>query len=103
VTRGAKVMLSVRPESIRIEPPGAVTTNDAVAALPATVNEIVYAGNLCDVFLNVGEYSVRAQVHPFSMEGFVASDRVSVVFGARSVWPVPRDSDSSTTAVDDAA
>jgi iron(III) transport system ATP-binding protein len=103
VTRGEKVMLSVRPESIRIEPPGAVTTNDAVAALPATVNEIVYAGNLCDVFLNVGEYSVRAQVHPLSMEGFVASDRVSVVFGARSVWPVPRDSDSSTTAVDDAA
>jgi ABC-type Fe3+/spermidine/putrescine transport system ATPase subunit len=103
VARGEKVMLSVRPESIRVERHGAVITNDAVAALPATVKEIVYAGNLCDVFLDVDEYSVRAQVNPYSVEGFAAGDRVSAVFDARSVWPVPRDPDSASTAVEDAA
>jgi iron(III) transport system ATP-binding protein len=91
ISRGEAVMLSVRPESIRIERPGDVESTDAVVALAGKVRDIVYAGNLCDVFLAVGEFKVRAQVHPNQVEGFSAGDMVSAVFDARSVWPVPKE------------
>ena len=94
MSRGKAVMLSVRPESIRIERPGDVVPSDAVGVLPARIRDIVYAGNLCDVFLNVGELKVRAQVHPSRVEGFAPTDEVAAVFDARSVWPVTRDTES---------
>ncbi len=91
IPNGTAVMLSVRPECIRVARPGDVATADSVVALPAKVRDIVYAGNLCDVFLAVGEFKVRAQVHPSQVEGFGAGDDVSAVFSAKSVWPVIRD------------
>ena len=77
---------------------------DAVGVLPANVRDVVYAGNLCDVFLNVGEFKVRAQVHPNQIEGFAPGDDVSAVFDARSVWPVTKDTvseDAGDEAADD--
>ena len=102
ISGGEAVMLSVRPESIRIERPGNVEASDAVGVLPAKVRDVVYAGNLCDVFLNVGEFKVRAQVHPNQIEGFAPGDDVSAVFDARSVWPVTKDT-VSEDAGDEAA
>jgi iron(III) transport system ATP-binding protein len=102
VSAGEAVMLSVRPESIRIERPGDVAASDAVGVLPARVRDVVYAGNLCDVFLNVGEFKVRAQVHPGRIEGFAPGDEASAVFDARSVWPVPRDAISENAEGKDA-
>ncbi len=78
--------------------------SDAVGVLPAKVRDVVYAGNLCDVFLNVGEFKVRAQVHPNQIEGFAPGDDVSAVFDARSVWPVTKDTvseDAGDEAADD--
>lgn len=88
---GDPVMLSVRPECIRIKRPSEADSNDSVVALPSRIRDIVYAGNLCDVFLTVGEFKARAQVLPTEIEGFSPGEEVCAVFDSRSVWPVPRD------------
>ena len=98
-----KVMLSVRPEAIRIERPSDVAPSDAVVALTTTIAEIVYAGNLCDVFLKVGEFNVRAQVLPSAVARFAAGEQVNAVFNTGTVWPVPRDPDAAVDADEEAA
>ena len=102
IASGEAVMLSVRPECIRIERPGNRGPSDSAVALPAKIRDIVYAGNLCDVFLDVDNLKVRAQVHPTEVDEFSAGDSVDAVFDGRSVWPVPRDG-SMKDAIEDAS
>jgi iron(III) transport system ATP-binding protein len=105
---GDRVHLSLRPEAIRIGP---LTDTSQRAAhgkvtLPASVEDVIYAGNICDVFLNVSGLRLRAQVTPGDLEGLSVGDGVSVIFDSRSVWPVPADDATASleavvTQVDD--
>ena len=88
-----RVHLSLRPEAIRI---GSRTetsrgSSDRDVTLPASVVDIIYAGNICDVFLNASGLSLRAQVTPGDLEGLSVGDGVTAIFDSRSVWPVPAD------------
>ncbi|MFJ5698645.1 ABC transporter ATP-binding protein [Arthrobacter sp. NPDC093139] len=95
-----RVHLSLRPEAIRI---GSTTDTshgfpDRRATLPASVEDVIYAGNICDVFLNVSGLRLRAQVTPGDLEGLSVGDGVTAIFDSRSIWPVP--ADDATASVD---
>ncbi|MGF9648815.1 ABC transporter ATP-binding protein [Pseudarthrobacter oxydans] len=86
-----RVHLSLRPEAIRIGArtetfPGAA--NQSVS-LPASVEDVIYAGNICDVFMNFAGLRLRAQVTPGDLEGLTVGDGVAATIDARSIWPVP--------------
>jgi iron(III) transport system ATP-binding protein len=86
-----RVHLSLRPEAIRI---GARTEAFAGAAyqsvtLPTSVEDVIYAGNICDVFMNFAGLRLRAQVTPGDLEGLTVGDGVVATIDARSIWPVP--------------
>lgn len=86
-----RVHLSLRPEAIRVGAgtetfPG--TANQSVS-LPASVEDVIYAGNICDVFMNFAGLRLRAQVTPGDLEGLAVGGGVAATIDARSVWPVP--------------
>ena len=58
---GDKVMLSIRPEAIRVE-----TTKPAGDGryVPARVESVMFLGEYIDCFLTIGEFSLRAKTHP---------------------------------------
>ena len=95
VRAGDRVQLSVRPEAIRIgersEASGGET--DGVVTLPAAVTDVIYAGSICDVFMDAGGLKLRAQVTPADLERLAVGDGVSATFDSRTVWPVPAGED----------
>lgn len=93
---GDRVYLSVRPEAIRIRERGEASggSTDGVVTLPASVKDVIYAGNICDVFLEAGGLQLRAQVTPADLERLVIGDGVAATFDTRSVWPVPADDEA---------
>ena len=91
--RGDLVDLSVRPESIQVVDRGSGAETDSgrcAVRLPASVTDMVYAGNVCDVFLDFVGTRIRAQVTPMDFARLDIGGGVDMVFEPQSVWPVPR-------------
>ncbi len=85
---GDEVTISIRPEAIHVEPRGAGSHRDGVITLPGTVSDLVYAGNLCDAFVDMAGTQLRAQLLPIELSQLSVGDQVNAVFDARSVWTV---------------
>ncbi len=96
VIQGDRVHLSVRPEAIRILKGDDATggAEDGVVRLPATVIDVIYAGNICDVFMDARGISLRAQVTPAELAKLSVGDGVVAAFDSSSVWPVPADDEA---------
>jgi iron(III) transport system ATP-binding protein len=94
-----RVHLSLRPEAIRIGAPTETfpgAANQSVR-LPASVEDVIYAGNICDVFMNFSGLRLRAQVTPGDLEGLNVGDGVAAIIDARSIWPVPAEDATEPT------
>ena len=94
--RGDLVDLSIRPESVRVCDRGtdaAIDSRRGSVRLPASVTDMVYAGNVCDVFLDFSGKRIRAQLVPADYARLTVGGAVDMVFEPQSVWPVPRDSE----------
>jgi iron(III) transport system ATP-binding protein len=92
--RGDLVDLSIRPESVRVVDRGSGADSDTSrwsVRLPASVADMVYAGNVCDVFLDFSGTRIRVQVTPADYARLNIGGGVDMVFEPQSVWPVPRD------------
>jgi hypothetical protein len=63
------------------------------------VTDVIYAGNICDVFMDAGGVPLRAQVTPADFERLAIGDGMVAAFDTRSMWPVP--ADDEVAAVDD--
>ena len=86
---GDSVTISIRPEAIRVERDGRHSSDygDAVR-LPGTIRDLVYAGNLCDAFVDIGQTQLRAQLLPSELVRLAVGDNVRAVFDSHSVWTV---------------
>ena len=87
---GEEVHLSVRPESVFVRrDQGRVPGTGA--ALPGVVQDVVYAGNLCDAFVDVSGQRIRVQVRPTELVALTPGLGVDVCFDATDAWAVPID------------
>jgi spermidine/putrescine transport system ATP-binding protein len=75
-TARGDVKLTIRPERIRLEPPGSETVN----SLPGTVRRIVYLGSVTQVFVELpGDKTLQATVQAGDSSPPRDGDAVSVV------------------------
>ena len=88
---GDPILLSVRPEAVTIDQAHAARAGDSVAGLPGRVVDLVYAGNVCDAFLDIDGTPFRAQVLPHELEQLSIGDRVVASFAPRTAWAVADD------------
>jgi ABC-type Fe3+/spermidine/putrescine transport system ATPase subunit len=96
---GDRVHLSLRPEAIRIGPATELSRgpSEHTVNLPCSVEDVIYAGNICDVFLNFSGLRLRAQVTPGDLEKLSIGDGVTAIADAKSIWPVPGDFTTTDT------
>ena len=99
---GDEVTISIRPEAIHVEPRGAGSHRDGVITLPGTVSDLVYAGNLCDAFVDISGTQLRAQLLPIELSQLSVGDQVNAVFDARSVWTVAEQTHPDTAQPNEA-
>ncbi len=87
---GDRVTVSIRPEAVSVTPAHGTEhlIGDAQVKLPGKVTDLVYAGNLCDAFVDVGGTPIRAQLRPVDLAQLALGDEVHVSFDRRSVWAV---------------
>lgn len=90
---GPSVVLSIRPESIRVTPaPEDVGSQGGV--LLGTVEDVVYMGNMGDLFVRVGEVRLRAQVVASRLDATPLGSRVLVDIEPRDIRVLPSDAPS---------
>lgn len=96
---GPDVVLSIRPESIRVRPaPGQAErrTDD----LLGVVEDVVYMGSVGDIFVRVGETRLRAQAVASSLTSMSVGSAVVVEIDPQDVRVLPAEEPAS--AVDQA-
>lgn len=109
MTVGDRVTLSIRPESVDVRQANHSDKGSGPrAVLTATVKDIVYGGNICDVFFDLKGTRLRAQLVPSDCNRLSLDEPVEISIDAVTVWPVPEASDdqpvvdeSDTPAVDE--
>jgi ABC-type Fe3+/spermidine/putrescine transport system ATPase subunit len=88
-TTGPDVLLSIRPEAIRVRPiADGETPGDGIIA---EVDDVVYMGNVGDLFVRFGETRLRTQAVASSLDSTPVGTKVRIDLNPRDVRVLPAD------------
>ena len=94
----ADVLLSIRPEAVNVRP---LEDSDGSAnAIIGEVDDVVYLGNVCDLFVKVGNRRIRTQTDPGSIDRMPIGTTVVIGLKPDSVRVLPAESKPATGPVD---
>jgi len=99
-TTGPDVLLSIRPEAIKVRP---IDEDGAPAeGIIGEVDDVVYMGNVGDLFVRFGETRLRTQAVASSLDSTPVGSTVRIVLNPKDVRVLPADHRPRPKTVDTA-